>query len=237
MPSFFPAVRKKGAKPPAPWADDLADLRLFKRTGDLAARNRVVQRNDRLATLMAHWAHKRNLSVELEDLKQAARIGLIVAASRFDPERGVKFTTAAVPWVRALVQQAVRTIKQSMTGGAPLWHEASPVDSIEGLRSTRTDPSHETTDELLGRLTEPVEPDPTRDEDSRRLVALAAAALSDPLERAVFHLRVMRDPDEQETLQDLGLKFGRSREYIRQVELRVKRKCKRALERVQEEVE
>lgn len=43
----------------------------------------------------------------LEDLEQAARLGLHRAAEGFDPERGFRFSTYARWWVRASMQQAV----------------------------------------------------------------------------------------------------------------------------------
>jgi RNA polymerase sigma-B factor len=55
---------------------------------------------DRHLSLADHVAYRyRHTSEPLEDLVQVARIGLINAARRWDPDRGVAFTTFAVPTI------------------------------------------------------------------------------------------------------------------------------------------
>jgi RNA polymerase sigma-B factor len=55
---------------------------------------------ERHLSLADHVAYRyRHTSEPLEDLVQVARIGLINAARRWDPDRGVAFTTFAVPTI------------------------------------------------------------------------------------------------------------------------------------------
>ena len=44
----------------------------------------------------------------LEDLVQVGSIGLVLALERFDPERGVQFTTYAVPTIVGEIQRHFR---------------------------------------------------------------------------------------------------------------------------------
>lgn len=59
--------------------------------------------------------HYRNGSIPLEDLIQEGALGLIDAVSRFDPERGFRFSTYATHWIRQTIGRAVdsksRTIR------------------------------------------------------------------------------------------------------------------------------
>eukprot|EP00966_Prymnesium_polylepis_P065378 1517782-Prymnesium_polylepis.1 len=54
-------------------------------------------------------------AMSMEDLVQEGSLGLLKAVSRFDPERGLRFSTMATWWVRAAVQRAIadkaRTIR------------------------------------------------------------------------------------------------------------------------------
>lgn len=64
-----------------------------------------------------------------EDLLQEGHIGLLRAAKRFDPERGIRFTTYARWWVRAQMTRAVETTGRMIRipGGA--------VEQIRNLRN------------------------------------------------------------------------------------------------------
>ena len=72
--------------------------------------DRLVEENLPLATALA--ARHRGPGVEFDDLLQAARVGLVQAAQRYDPQRG-KFGSYACPWIlgeiRALLRQRPMT--------------------------------------------------------------------------------------------------------------------------------
>lgn len=50
----------------------------------------------------------RGRGLDLDDLVQEGQLGLIRACERFDPARGCKFSTYAMPWVEHFVQRAVQ---------------------------------------------------------------------------------------------------------------------------------
>jgi RNA polymerase sigma-32 factor len=82
---------------------DLA--RRWRDEGDAQALHRLVTAYMRLAIAIA--ARYRRYGASMNDLVQEANIGLLKAASRFDPDRGVRFSTYAVWWIRASIQDFV----------------------------------------------------------------------------------------------------------------------------------
>jgi RNA polymerase sigma-B factor len=85
---------------------DLTELLTAYRGGDESARERIVER---------HLPLVRNLALRyagrgepLDDLVQVGSIGLLLAIERFDTERGVQFTTYAVPTIVGEIQRHFR---------------------------------------------------------------------------------------------------------------------------------
>jgi RNA polymerase sigma factor (sigma-70 family) len=76
----------------------------------------LIEKNLRLVISVAKSYQGMGLS--FEDLIQEGNLGLLKAAERFDPERGNRFSTYAVHWIRQGVQRAVmdkgRTIRLSV---------------------------------------------------------------------------------------------------------------------------
>lgn len=69
------------------------DRELFEDRHDPRTRAEIVERYDVLAQRLARKFRGRG--TELEDLVQVARFGLLNAIDRFDPDRGVRFSTFA----------------------------------------------------------------------------------------------------------------------------------------------
>lgn len=89
---------------------DLLELaRRWRINGDYEARNTIVVHNLRLSMKIA--AHYMGRGLEYDDLVQEGNIGLIVAAERFDPEKGLHFTTYATWWVRQHMVRAIQNFK------------------------------------------------------------------------------------------------------------------------------
>ncbi|MCT4554080.1 MAG: RNA polymerase factor sigma-32 [Pelagimonas sp.] len=79
--------------------------RAWRDDRDEAALHRLINAYMRLAISMAGKFRRYNLP--MNDLIQEAGLGLMQAADRFDPDRGVRFSTYAVWWIRAGLQDFV----------------------------------------------------------------------------------------------------------------------------------
>jgi RNA polymerase sigma-32 factor len=72
---------------------------------DEAALHRLITAYMRLAISMA--SKYRRYGAPMNDLIQEASVGLMKAAEKFDPDRGLRFSTYAVWWIKASIQDYV----------------------------------------------------------------------------------------------------------------------------------
>jgi RNA polymerase nonessential primary-like sigma factor len=99
-------------------------------TGDQDARDRMIESNLRLVVKLARRYLFRGLP--LLDLIEEGNLGLIHAVSKFDPERGFRFSTYATWWIRQSMERAI--MNQSRTIRLPI-HVAKQVNAY--LRAER----------------------------------------------------------------------------------------------------
>jgi len=78
----------------------------FKATGDREVRDELVVEHLGLARALAR--RYANRGEALDDLQQVATVGLLKAVERFDPDRGLSFTTFAVPTITGEIKRHFR---------------------------------------------------------------------------------------------------------------------------------
>ncbi len=78
----------------------------YKQDGDEAAREELVMSHLNLVRFLS--AKFKNRGEPLDDLVQVGTIGLIKAIDRFDPERGLEFTTYATPTILGEIKRHFR---------------------------------------------------------------------------------------------------------------------------------
>lgn len=78
----------------------------YARTRDIGLRDEIIRRNLPLARLIAGKFTGRG--VEFDDLYQVASLALVSALERFDPSRGIRFSSFAVPSVTGEVRNYFR---------------------------------------------------------------------------------------------------------------------------------
>ena len=243
--------------------------RRFHEEGDVSAARRLVTGNLRLVVKIA--LEYRRAWANVMDLVQEGNIGLAEAVKRYDPYRGVRFSSFARYWIRALILQYIlknfRMISFANTrAGRKLFFrlekernrlmqetgEATPLQIAEALDVTEDDVVAAQQLKLPTlSLTAPRSSDPeegrtlgetladhdvdvesevvhselmnTVDQHMQRF----AAELDDEREKAIWSERLMAV--EPLALAALGERFGVSRERVRQIEARMKKRLKRYL--------
>lgn len=130
-------------------AEEERDLARKARAGDEQAKKKLIESNLRLVVSVAK-VYSRS-GVPLPDLIQEGNIGLIKAVDSFDPERGFRFSTYAVAWIRQAITRAIE--RQGRTIRVPSYI----IHAIRKLNKVKTtfhnewgrDPSIEELCELL----------------------------------------------------------------------------------------
>jgi len=130
-------------------ADEEQRVTRRARAGDPEARRRLILANLRLVVFLSR--RYRNCGLGLLDLISEGNLGLVRAADRFDPERGVRFSTYAAWWIRqgilrgiaeqtaavrlpaTVVQQMRRFLVQERTLRQRLQRDVAPAEVGEAL--------------------------------------------------------------------------------------------------------
>lgn len=242
----------------------------YHRDGNVEAARGLVTGNLRLVVKIA--MEYRRAWADVMDLIQEGNIGLAEAVKRFDPYRGVRFSSFARYWIRALILQFIlknfRLISFANTrAGRKLFFrlekernrllqehgevstrllaeklevDESDIDAAVALRQqtlSLTSPRRAGDDE--SRSLNEVISSGARDIDDQVAHAdlmntveakLAAfrAQITDERERAIWNERLLSD--DPAPLAALGERFGVSRERVRQIEARLKKRLRAYLE-------
>jgi RNA polymerase primary sigma factor len=217
---YLQAVRRHRV----PTREEEHRLALRARRGELAARDELVRRN--LALVIAVIRRQRRFGVPLDDLVQEGNLGLMRAAEKFDPHAGTRFSTYATWWIRAYVG---RYLKGARSTVRPRSGTVAPVDlSLDAPVGEDGDAT------FLDRL-EDGAPGP----EDRCAASLSERRLRESLAKVrgrlgelgwdIVHSRLGRDAPE--TLDQIGRRWGVSRERVRQVELSTRAFLARHLQR------
>lgn len=85
----------------------------YRRDGDPKARDKLIVSNLRLVVSIAK--HFKGRGLPIMDLVEEGNVGLMKAVDRFDPDKGVRFSTLATWWIERAVRRAlyssVRTVR------------------------------------------------------------------------------------------------------------------------------
>jgi RNA polymerase primary sigma factor len=223
--SYLDAIR---AFPPLGREEEHA-LAVRARAGDARAKQRLVQHN--LAFVVAVARKQRRGTLRLEDLVQEGNMGLLRAVEKFDPEAGTRFSTYAVWWIRAYVG---KYLKEARSAVRPMSGTVAQSDlSLDATFDAESETTH------LDRI-EDEGPGPEETylaEEDHRGVRVALGRMRKRLGELgwdIVHARLQED--DPRTLEELGQRWGVSRERVRQVEIRTKDYLRRYLGTAVEEV-
>ncbi|HET9480383.1 MAG TPA: sigma-70 family RNA polymerase sigma factor [Candidatus Polarisedimenticolia bacterium] len=206
-----------------------ADLAGRISRGSRHAANRLAASNLRFVVKIAR--EYQGMGIELEDLISEGNVGLLRAASRYDPSRGTRFITYAAWWVRkailsALSDQSVVHVPDSRRRkeaeqGLVTRYIAIPLDDrddVPGLFPT-------------GALEDPDAVDPEAETIRRQALARMSRSLSclRRVERRILTERFGLDGAGERTLREVGKGLGLSRERVRQIQDQAMERLRRRL--------
>ncbi|MCU0555468.1 MAG: sigma-70 family RNA polymerase sigma factor [Syntrophales bacterium] len=216
--------------------------------GDAAARERMIQANLRLVVYIAKHYVSRSYGLSLLDLIQEGNMGLFKAVERYNWRRGVRFPTYARWWIRQAITQAIRHQAPEVRPVISKYTQARERLRRELGRDPEPDEVAESLDvdiddvqlmvELLEESEEsPVQEEPYEDGGFMPLLPMDRKALTghlteilhelSPREQEILSLRFGLADDEPRTLEEIGKKFGLTRERVRQIENRALEKIRK----------
>lgn len=229
--------------------------------GDSEAFEKLVSANLKFVITVAYKF--KNSGLPMSDIINQGNLGLLEAAKRYDSEKGVKFISYAVWWIRQYIVQGIA--EQAGTVRLPIKQAGNLFKINAAKEKLNHEYGHEpTTDELATYLNMKSEDvtdivrvskqslsleSPLKDGEERTFIDFLEsdresiedtlikdnlkAVLNelinelDPREVQIINLRFGLEDDESMTLDELGKKFGVSRERVRQLESRALDKLKK----------
>jgi len=162
-----------------------ADLARRARGGDESAKAQLIESNLRLVVQVARRYLNRGLP--LPDLIEEGNLGLLRAVDKFDPERGLRFSTYGVWWIRQAIVRALAN--QARTIRIPVH---------VGLLLARYQREHQRLLQELGRM-------PTTDEMATAMKTTPAQIeeLEEVRQQQTLSLETPVGPEEQGRLADV----------------------------------
>ncbi len=177
------------------------------RKGDRVALEKLTRANLRFVVSVAKQYQNQGLS--LPDLINEGNLGLIKAAEKFDETRGFKFISYAVWWIRQSILQALA--EQSRIVRLPL-------NQVEGEDNS-----------LLDVLVNDDSPMADRSLVNESLAREIDRALSTLTDREKEIIQMFFGIGQQEmTLEEIGDKFGLTRERVRQIKEKAIRRLRQS---------
>lgn len=203
---------------------EVAELVRAMHAGDARARHELAERNLALVQSIANKFQGRGL--DLEDLVAEGTVGLLRAIDKFEPERGLRFSTYATHCVRGFIQRAISNTGRTIRLPAYLSETAQRERAFRAPKVVSYHRRLRSEDGELLQLLAAKAPQPdveARQNAARDHVRLLLLSLS-ARERKVLSRRFGLGGRGVETLAAVGEDLGVSRERVRQLETRAMRR-------------
>jgi RNA polymerase primary sigma factor len=209
--------------------DEYELARRAKRGDDIARRTLAVSNLPFVVAVAKKFVRS---GARLDDLIQEGNVGLMKAIEHFDPKKNVRFATYAVWWIRAYITRYLKDNRSQVRGGE---HERMVMHdfSLDTPVDDESDSTH--LDRLEdGNGTTPAEQfiAMERDEEVSQALMRVRRRLGD-LGWDILQERLTQE--KPRTLEELGQRWGVSRERVRQVELKTKTFLARYLDSMNDE--
>lgn len=220
-------------------AKDESELALrVQKYGDIDARNCLVMSNVGLVHLVANQFSRP--PIRYEDLIQEGTMGLIRATETFEPNRGIRFSTYSVYWIRAKIQRFLQRLERddipAITGAEMLEDDRGkrrrPRARKLSIEHSQEDEDSRNLSELLpseSKNPELVALQLERDKVIKEVLNGIVEELQDERLALIIEWRLLTD--EPETLTNVGARMNLSREGARLLEAKILRLARQRLKK------
>ena len=192
------------------------------RQGDSRALNRLVEANLRFVVTIANQYKGKGL--QMDDLVSEGNIGLMKAASRFDPDRGTRFVNFAVVHIRQQIEKAI-----TRQTDPPRGHKGADPTSCANHLSVDAPLGYRTNMSLLAVLVNqdaPLADERVHSEVIEEAVEYALSLLDERESRVVNAYFGINQ--EHETMAEIAEDMDLKRERVRQLRDKAVRKLRKA---------
>ena len=221
-----------------------AELAARIKKGDKKAREQMIKANLRLVVKIAH--DYENFGLPLLDLINEGNIGLMKAVERFDPSKGGKLSTYGSWWIKQ--SKTIRLPVHLVDKIAKMRRTAMKLQEIFGREPTDEELAEEMNmspirvAQMRTAAIRPASLDaPIGDDESNNFAEVVQdesadtpyeqleqktvtkmlremVKMLDPREATILQYRFGLDGGSEKTLEDVGAKFGVTRERVRQIQ-------------------
>ena len=178
------------------------ELLIKSKSGDISARNKIVESNLRF---VFHIARRfRGRGVSMSDLISEGNIGLMKAIERFDMSKDVKFITYAVFWVKERMMSSIKA--NSSRIDSSLLDDFKDADSNDDCNNLIKDKVNDVEDEETSH--------------SREDLLDGLMCVLNDKEKKIMEFSYGLCGNKEMSFQEIGKKYHISSERVRQIKLR-----------------
>jgi RNA polymerase sigma factor (sigma-70 family) len=209
----------------------------YRRTKDRKLLDQLIVVHAKFVMLHSYSWVRSGVKIPLLDFVQAGNIGLILAAERFDPERGIRFTTYARWWIYAEQMRLMKDMSgpvhmPSNFAVSDVPHKVSLADEPE-LTEDKSGPHRNTgglsleyvlsVDPLFEQSSSPEDIICQKEELERLHEAVDEYRKTcSERERDIIDSRFFQDEDDVVSIRQMGRKHGVSGARIGQIEEKIR---------------
>ena len=212
-------------------------FRRLKEDGDMDAREKLVMSHMNLVRFLANKF--KNRGEPLDDLIQVGYLGLLKAIDRFDPDRGLEFTTYATPTILGEIKRHFRALTIQLQRSPKIEEIAEYLDAtvdevLEAMESSSAYSSVSLeapaggadTDDAPSVLDRYATEDSELDFTDDRLILEEALRDFTPREKEIIEMRFLKGMTQIEIAKELGIS-----------QVQVSRLLRRTLKKVQDKID
>ena len=178
------------------------ELLIKSKSGDISARNKIVESNLRFVFDIARRFRGRGVS--MSDLISEGNIGLMKAIERFDMSKDVKFITYAVFWVKERMMSSIKA--NSSRIDSSLLDDFKDADSNDDCNNLIKDKVNDVEDEETSH--------------SREDLLDGLMCVLNDKEKKIMEFSYGLCVNKEMSFQEIGKKYHISSERVRQIKLR-----------------